>query len=257
MELRTLLDYYRFGTQIRFLQDCRPGVPVHGDAFVLVNIGRLFDRLDELGMPVTKRVAKNKLSNLIANLEGSDDDEKMGPERASELSKAIIDIRITLEAELHDIGAYSPTPKRIDLQRLLDNVGELFAPNVFDSLPEIARYDFQEAGKCIAFERPTAAAFHILRSTEDVLRFYYKQMIRQGRIRSLNWGPIVNNLRQKNRTKKYDVLNNHLDNIRASFRNPTQHPEATYDISEVQDLWSVCVDVVNRMLNTLRDEERL
>jgi hypothetical protein len=48
-------------------------------------------------------------------------------------------------------------------------------------------------------------------------------------------------------------VNNHLDNIRVSFRNPTQHPEAIYDIHEVQDLWSICVDVINRMVKILKD----
>ena len=48
------------------------------------------------------------------------------------------------------------------------------------------------------------------------------------------------------------VLLNNLDNIRQSFRNPTQHPEKIYDIQEVQDLWSLCVDVVNRMSSDIR-----
>jgi hypothetical protein len=64
----------------------------------------------------------------------------------------------------------------------------------------------------------------------------------------------VKDLRKRKRTKPFSVLNNHLDNIRDSFRNPTQHPEIRYDIHEVQDLWSVCVDVINRMVRTLNKE---
>ena len=85
----------------------------------------------------------------------------------------------------------------------------------------------------------------------------YSQMVKRNRITSTLWGQIVNDLRRKSLTKKYDALNNHLDNIRVSFRNPTQHPEKTYDIDEAQDLWSVCVDVVNRMVRILREESRL
>jgi hypothetical protein len=155
------------------------------------------------------------------------------------------------------VGAFTPTPKRLDLTRLLSDVSSLFAPDVFNALPSGARYDFSEAGKCIAFERATAAAFHILRATEDVLRFYYNGMVRHRRITSLMWGPIVIDLRKRTLTKQYEPLNNHLDNIRVSFRNPTQHPEAIYDVHEVQDLWAVCVDVVNRMIRTLKKENRL
>jgi len=42
-----------------------------------------------------------------------------------------------------------------------------------------------------------------------------------------------------------------LDNIRRSFRNPTQHPDKIYDIQEVQDLFGLCIDAINRMITLL------
>lgn len=62
------------------------------------------------------------------------------------------------------------------------------------------------------------------------------------------WGPMVTHLK-KRKAKPIPpaTLLNNLDNIRVSFRNPTQHPEKIYDIQEVQDLFGLCVDVVNRM----------
>ena len=154
-----------------------------------------------------------------------------------------------MDAELQGLHAFVPKPKRLDLDKLLESIDDLFSPRTFDALPEIARYDFSYAGKCIAYELSTAAAFHILRGTEAVLRKYYEAMVKQKRIKSRNWGPIVNDLRARKATAQHKVLNNHLDNIRASFRNPTQHPEKVYDIHEVQDLFSLCVDVVNRMVS--------
>lgn len=47
-----------------------------------------------------------------------------------------------------------------------------------------------------------------------------------------------------------ELLDN-LDNIRVSFRNPTQHPEKRYDIDEAQDLFNLCIEVVNRMAKDL------
>lgn len=97
----------------------------------------------------------------------------------------------------------------------------------------------------------------MLRGTEDVLRFYYKQMIRRQRVSSLMWGPIVIDLRKRTITKKYTALNNNLDNIRSSYRNPTQHPDAIYDIQQAQDLWPICVEAINKMIGVLKDEKRL
>jgi hypothetical protein len=139
------------------------------------------------------------------------------------------------------------TDKRIDVRKLLESVGELFAPGTYGTLPEIARFDYAEAGKCIAFERSTAAAFHILRATEDVVRLFYRRHIRPAKA-DLTWGQMTTALRQKTKGRIPDpIVLNQLDHIRNAFRNPTQHPNKIYDIQEVQDLFGLCVDVANRM----------
>jgi hypothetical protein len=117
-------------------------------------------------------------------------------------------------------------------------------------LPTIARFDLDEAGKCIAFERPTAAAFHLLRATERVLVAFYEALARHKRAPRM-WGPMVTDLRKRKAAAQHEVLLNNLDNIRRSFRNPTQHPELTYDIHEVQDLWGLCIEAINRMVKVL------
>ena len=65
------------------------------------------------------------------------------------------------------------------------------------------------------------------------------------------WGPVVTDLRRRPKTKEHTTLYNNLDNIRLSFRNPTQHPEKLYDIHETQDLWHLCAEVINRMARLL------
>lgn len=91
-----------------------------------------------------------------------------------------------------------------------------------ESIPKVAQYDFEEAGKCLAFERSTAAAFHILRGTEGVLRSYYCSLVRrkESRVNPLLWGPMVDSLKKLQKQPPIVLLNN-LDNLRFSFRNPT------------------------------------
>jgi hypothetical protein len=116
----------------------------------------------------------------------------------------------------------------------------------------MAQYDFSEAGKCIVFERSTAAAFHILRATEVLVRLYYKKFLRK-KPDGKTWGQLLNELKNKPSGKKPNpVTVNHLINIKDSFRNPTQHPDKVYDIQEVQDLLSVCIDVVNKMVEEIK-----
>ncbi|WKD23969.1 hypothetical protein NDQ71_02400 [Pseudoalteromonas sp. KG3] len=242
-------QYYFFGTTMRFLQDAKEGWSIRGEMFIYENIKWFFDHLDAINLPVTKR-ASRPLKDFMRKLEETEE-VNLSNNLAHELAQIMNQIRFTLDAEIQGLEAFIITPKRYDVDKLLNDINGLFAPEMFAKFHDIAKVDFIEAGKCIAFERATAAAFHILRATEANLRFYYESMVKQNRIKSRMWGPIVQDLRVKGKTKNYIALNNHLDNIRVSFRNPTQHPEALYDIHEVQDLLSVCIDVNNRMFKVI------
>ncbi len=252
MRAQNIHRYYWFGTCVRYLQDVHEGQLVghrSDRTYVKYNLEVFFQYLDELGLQVTERAAVN-LRDVLLELEDKEPDARLTRAEAGTLSKAATETRKTLEAEIQGLEAYVVTPKRLDVKRLIDDPGSLFAPKVFGKLPSLAQYDLSEAAKCIAFERSTAAAFHILRATEDVLRDFYKALARQKRV-DLMWGPMVSDLKKRPKAKKHQVLLAHLDNIRLSFRNPTQHPEATYDIHEVQDLWGLCVDAINRMAKEL------
>ena len=236
---------------MRYLQDVREHFSFTGKDYIAENIERFINNLLELDLKVTYR-ASHKLHDFSERMSELEI-ESLNDAQADELRNIMSDIRLTLDAEIAGIYAFITTSKRLDTEKMLEDMPSLFLPGIFELFPDIAKYDFDEAGKCIAFDRPTAAAFHILRATEANLRHYYKNMIKQNRIKNEMWGPIVQDLQKKNKTKIHTTLNNHLDNIRLSFRNPTQHPEAIYDIHEVQDLLSVCIDANNRMFKILQE----
>ncbi len=135
------------------------------------------------------------------------------------------------------------------MDKLTLNQDILFAPGIFDQLSEIAKYDVKEAGMCIAFERTTAAAFHILRATEDVLRNFYCYIIKRKRTAKLNWGNITSHLATKKKKGLNGIIKN-LDYIRENFRNPTAHPEVRYDIEEAQSLFNLCIDIMSIMIKS-------
>lgn len=150
-----------------------------------------------------------------------------------------------VKSESERIQVFAVTKKRYDTKDLLNNVSAIFGQQVFASLHDVAQSDFNDAGKCIAFDLPTSAAFHLMRGTEMVLRQLYRAKIGKD-AGEKNWGPMVKDLQAKDPTLK--PLYDHLDNIRENFRNPTQHPDKIYGIDEAQDLFGVCVDVVDQMI---------
>src|SRR3972149_1233666 len=243
MRSKPILVYISFGTAFRFLNDANGGTPVYGDGWVIENIKRFFSLLKEFDLPVTER-ASWELKTFHTKMLKKVKNHRLTSVEAKELKDIISGIRKTLFAEAKGKVAFIVNDKRYDVNKLLGDVRSLMAPGIFEKLPGVAKYDLEEAGKCIAFEHPTAAAFHILRGTESVLRNYYCSIVKRSRVNPLLWGAIVTSLRSR-RSFQSATLLNHLDNIRLSFRNPTQHPEKIYDIQEGQDLFGVCIDVVN------------
>jgi hypothetical protein len=61
---------------------------------------------------------------------------------------------------------------------------------------------------------------------------------------------MVEHLRKRSDAPPRSLLDG-LDNIRHNFRNPTQHPEAIYDIQEAQDLLSLSLDAVGRAFKAM------
>lgn len=180
---------------------------------------------------------------------------KLSSNDAKELKDIMKAIRQTLDAEAEGIFALVTTEKRIDVKKLISNVELLMASDVFDFLPNVAKYDFEQAGKCIAFELPTAAAFHLLRGTEDVIRWFYCSIIKRNRLpeKERMWGLMIDQLRRKRRNAPPALLLDHLDYIRNNFRNPTQHPEKIYDMDESQDLFNLCTEAINKVIKCLKD----
>ena len=245
---RSVWQYIALGTCVRFLLDAKPGWRIHGDAWILTNIRGFISELERFELPVTRRAAR-PLETAGADLEKTEDGARLSDSQATNLRNLVRSVRDTLRAEALGSFAFIVSDKRLSATKLLNECSALFAKGIFARLPEIASYDFNEAGRCIAFTRSTAGAFHILRGTEAVLRAYYEGYIKQKRLgrKQRVWGAMAKALAAK-KTSPPAALLNSLEHIRENFRNPTQHPEKIYDIDEVQDLFGVCVDVINKMV---------
>ena len=217
---------------------------------VIVNLTDFLSFLKEHELKVTQRVDGGTIQSHIDKLAALSADEKITAENSKELVELSKKIDPTLDAELQLREAYILTEKQFPLPTLLDHIDRLFWKDVFAFLPLPIQDDFREAGKCIAFERPTAAAFHILRATEGALRIYYRALVKRGFDNEATWGKMVTELRTRKRASR--ILLDSLDNIRNNFRNPTMHPEYSYGIDEVQGLLPLCADSVNRISAELK-----
>lgn len=250
MRETNIYEYYAFGYNYHNLLHLSPGHSVHkGRNSLLSRINEFFKRLDELDLRVTSK-ASIDLKNIAERAKKMPKDSRVDSVLSTEVQKAVSKADTALDAELQLRSAYIVTPKRFSLDNLLKYPANIFASNVFRKLPTLCKYDFRNAGHCIAFGLPTAAAFHIMRGTEGVLRHYYCSIVKRKRVKKLIWSDMIKHLQERRDAPPRPLLDN-LDNIRFNFRNPTQHPDARYDMDEAQDLLGISIDAVNRMMKDL------
>jgi hypothetical protein len=250
MRQTSVSSYFFFGTAVRYLQDAQQGNTVDGSGGIVYNLEQAIKSLENIGLVTSLRgIDTLGIRKMLDELKSRPPKSFLTAEDAETLKEKASDLRKIIMAEAAGAFVYATTDKRIDVSKLLNKPEALFHPDCFTKLSDIARSDFKEACKCIAFELPTAGAFHLLRGTESVLRDYYAKTAKQNRIKQKEWGPLIKDL--LSRKNQDATLLANLDNIRLSFRNPTQHPDKIYDIQEVQDLFGLCVDVVNRMAKKL------
>jgi hypothetical protein len=140
--------------------------------------------------------------------------------------------------------------KRLNINWLIENIHNFFADGVFEKLPKTAKADFRSAGTCIAFQQPTAAAFHVLRALEEVLVSYFSTIV--GREPdNMTWGQIISH--PDFEAKAPALLSQNLKMIKDNYRNPTSHSgrnrSKVYSISETESLLILCTQVVDQMMS--------
>lgn len=197
MESRSSYSLIHVGLLIRFLRQTTSNRNVD---FAVRNITTLEREVVGAGLTVSAS-GMAKLIAIKAELAESDPTELLGT-RAQDIVEKISILEEIIYAESRTKSIYIMPERRYNTTWLLEEPVKLFRDGVFQKLPDLAQFDIGSAGRCVLFGEGTAAAFHLLRATEDVLRAYYSLHIRRNRLRNPMWGPMVTALRSKSTRNK-------------------------------------------------------
>ena len=109
------------------------------------------------------------------------------------IKKAVQDFETVLAAECQSLDTYFVSRKlAYDTRIPIDEAERLLPDATRRELPDTAIRDIQQAGRCIAFDIPTAAGFHIVRATETIIRNYYEFAIgNKPKAKMRNWGTYI------------------------------------------------------------------
>lgn len=246
MLVQNCYSYIKIGLAIRLLINISS---TENRQFINKALNSLVDELEKANFQVTiASMNSNSFASMLEDISAlATDTEEIGNDLATKIRRQLTIVESVVFPESSIKKIYVLPSRRFNSDYLLNEPGKLLKDGIFVKLDEIAKNDITSACKCLLFGEATAAAFHILRATESVLKSYYHHHRKQNRLEKPMWANMVDQLRAKTKNKPPEILLNSLDLIRTAYRNPTQHPQATYEIDSAQDLFGVCLDAIGKM----------
>jgi len=261
MEQVSIFKFYKFGELVNELLD------IYEDSTnldIYNKLANFYDFVEELKLDTTKSALNlAKLDIYYRTLKKVTQskakcDEVIDDDLFNNINDAVNSIKITLDAEIFNKNAYVLTPKRYSNTLLTKDIFQLFSnPKEFQLyIPEAIKFHFVECGYCMAFDRGTAASFHVLRGTEEFIRFFKSCNDDKDleHVNGVNFFELINavdEIFKSNGFKKKDELINTLHMIRKNYRNEAQHSDRIFTVNESFDLLNLCVSAINIMLEHL------
>jgi hypothetical protein len=115
--------------------------------------------------------------------------------QTSQIRQAAKEFETILAAECNVLDTYYVSKKgAYSTADLVEHAHYQIPPTTRVEISEQTKNDFDQAGKCMAFDLPTAAAFHLLRGTEAVLREYYELLVpgtKKAQPKMRSWGVYI------------------------------------------------------------------
>ncbi|MBX9455532.1 MAG: hypothetical protein KL863_05595 [Rhizobium sp.] len=157
-------------------------------------------------------------------------------------------LSILLEQDLSHQAVYHVLPKRAySTYKLIDDASSLFSKEVVSELSDIELLDIRDAGKCAAFELPTAAAFHFFRAIDALLQ-RYTILVNGETSKSKNWGQYIIDLEKGGVAPKITSV---LRQLKDLHRNPIIHPETRLTVEECFSLFGLAESATNLIVHDM------
>jgi hypothetical protein len=207
------------------------------DPAAVEHIKGVLDKLNRelvaLDLDMTKKAAERLRSTL-------------DPDRApKDYAHDIHDVWLRLRDQIANTYCLTLSPEEYDLYHQKE---PLFGKEVFDAFGSV-REDIEEAGKCLALARGTAAVFHLMRVLESAAQTVANKIgaaVVDGDGKGLPWGVIADNMKPiidrmlpkggEEQIKWYRVQHE-LVVVNRAWRVPTNHPKETYTLEQARQVF--------------------
>ncbi|MFW7270024.1 hypothetical protein ACMAUO_19080 [Gluconacetobacter sp. Hr-1-5] len=127
------------------------------------------------------------------------------------------------------------------------NLTTPFGDNVAKKFPT-AKDDFQQAGKCLSLQQPTACVFHLMRGMEAAVRRLARKLNMTIKPQT-TWRQLTGNMdtkiksmpettvREKNKKNNWESARVNLHHLGSVLRNNTMHPASVYTQDQAKHIF--------------------
>lgn len=155
-------------------------------------------------------------------------------------------------AELQTLNLYKVTQKGIySSPDLIEHAEKIFPKSILSRMNNYTIIEVRESGRCLAFDNPTASAFHIIRATEAVLHEYYIKVCKpESKEKLANWSAYISELYKSTDIEVKEVVAM-LQQFKDRHRNLIMHPEIVLTPDESFTLFEMAQGVIIAMASKL------
>jgi hypothetical protein len=193
------------------------------------------------------------LTDLISKIGKS---EQLNATDAFYLNDGLRQFEVVLNAELAQMDTYYVSQKGCySTNHLIEQAEIMFPETIRNFMTPESVVDIRQGGRCLAFELPTASAFHFLRATESILHKYYDVIsCGQTRPKTRNMGTYIDALERISGVDEKVLAV--LRQIKNLHRNPIMHPEAVLEMEEALTLLGIVQSAITTMISVVKKQQK-
>lgn len=200
----------------------------------------------------TAQKLRDSLQTTLDHCQTTEDAERPDPKTILNLQTSYSEFEAVLKSALGSENIYLVQQKAAFDSQILVEAGEMAFPQISQELEPKCMRDMRSAMKCIAFDLPTAAAFHLHRANEMALGKYWDH-ISNGRKRPKNQsiGVYISEM-EKHEIGDPNVISA-LRDIKNLHRNPTIHADQSLSsVEDAIDLYGAVRAAISAMAKSAR-----
>lgn len=251
MEKTSIYKFYRLGQLLnQFTTDEEPtNVELYN------RITNFLDFVSELNLQVTNSAISlgdiKKYHKKLDEESKGKAKSKASKETVKKVHSEIKKLLTTFEAEILNKNSFILKDKKFKLEHLIDDQTKLFKnTDVLLISPFDVQYNVIESANCLAFDRYSASAFHMLLATEEYVRFFNDKFLEPTNDddEPITFFNLINETEEILADLKYNSeLVSFLHIIRKYYRNQSQHSNRKFTETEASDLFTICIKVMNEL----------